>query len=473
MALTVRTRKPNVHLARRATAAVWVALGQEHSRGNQTVTDVVQVRYDELDAVATNFQGVSHAVADVARHVSGSVQPLRAGGWQGAAATAFFAEIEAEIQPALQRLSAALDEAASVTRSINANLRGAEEEAAKLFRGGSVGAQPTAAQSAGSGVLASVADFFEGAWDEGKDMVGGMWHMVRHPIDTAVGLGHAITHPGEMWDAIKKPYVEAWQSGHPWQAVGRGTLFAASFLLGAHGADKVAEAGAIAGRAGELGELAGATGRVGELGELGGATGRVGEIGEVLEPTATAARETFQQVHRQLEEAGWQADARTGAIRPHTTRYPTVEVRPSGDVLGTHGDLTTYLHDTGLTGQRGDVATLESHHLLEDRLMTQFGVAREEGRAVALEAMDHSEFSAELPRHLPRKTFFDIQDVYDAHAQMYREAGHPEWVSETQQFLREQRSTIEQAYQSGNVPGSQFPDFAARRAAALRFLDGL
>ena len=415
---------------KRKVKAVWGGCLSGTQRGESTVSDVVQVRYDELDAVADQIGRVSQVVSNVGRQVSGSVGPLHAGGWQGVAATAFFAEIEAEVQPALQRLSAALDEAATVTRRINTNLRSAEEQAANLFRGGSVAEQPAVATSAAQsegGVLASAADFLEGAWNEGTDMLSGMWHMVRHPIDTAVGLGHAIAHPGQLWEAVKKPYVEDWESGHPWRAIGRGTLFAASFLLGAHGADKVAKAG-------ELGELAGATGRVGEIAdvaridEVSQAAARVGRTGEVLEPSATTAREAFQPVYRQLEEGGWKADARSGAVWPDTARHPTVEVRPSGGVLGTHNDLTKYLRETGLTGGRGDVATLESHHLL---------------------------------------------DVYDAHAQMYREAGHPEWVTETRQFLRSQRSTIENAYHSGNVPGSQFPDFAARRQAALRFLDGL
>src|SRR5205823_4836193 len=101
------------------------------------------------------------------------------------AAKAFFAEVSGEVSPALQRLSAALDQAAMVTRQISASLRTAEQEAANLFKSGDAPAAASSSDS-GGGVLGGVSDFFKGAWDEGSDMVSGLWHMVRHPIDTAV-----------------------------------------------------------------------------------------------------------------------------------------------------------------------------------------------------------------------------------------------------------------------------------------------
>src|SRR4030067_467024 len=73
-------------------------------------------------------------------------------------------------------------------------------------------------------------------------MVSGLYNRVTAPIGTAKGLWHGITHPGELWEAFKQPYVEAWESGHPGQAIGRGVMFVGSILLGTKGADKAAKA---------------------------------------------------------------------------------------------------------------------------------------------------------------------------------------------------------------------------------------
>ncbi len=82
-------------------------------------------------------------------------------------------------------------------------------------------------------------------------MVTGVWNMVTDPVGTAKGLWYGITHPGELWDAIKQPYVEAWESGHPWEAIGRGTMALVTTLLGTKGADKASKAAKV-GRAARL-----------------------------------------------------------------------------------------------------------------------------------------------------------------------------------------------------------------------------
>jgi hypothetical protein len=132
------------------------------------------------------------------------------------------------------------------------------------------------------------------------------------------------------------------------------------------------------------------------------------------------------------------------------------------------------MEDAGLTAaRRKGESTIEVHHLLEDRLMEQFGIKRSEGWSVGLEADDHAVFSGELPRHLPRKRFFDIDDVFNAHAEMYRDHGHPEWVDEMRAFLRQNRQRIRSRYEQGRLPGASDPDFVERRQRALRFLDTL
>jgi hypothetical protein len=100
-------------------------------------------------------------------------------------------------------------------------------------------------------------------WEEGKDMVMGLVNLVTDPIGTAKGLWHGITHPGELWEAFKQPYVEAWESGHPGQAIGRGVMFVGSILLGTKGADKAAKAAKAARAARVTTEAAEAGSRLG------------------------------------------------------------------------------------------------------------------------------------------------------------------------------------------------------------------
>ncbi|MCZ7356843.1 MAG: hypothetical protein O8C66_14255 [Candidatus Methanoperedens sp.] len=193
-----------------------------------------------------------------------------------------------------------------------------------------------------------------------------------------------------------------------------------------------------------------------------------------VEPVAVTARETFSPMYEQLIKAGYKPMGPSKAIWPDA-RYPTVEIRPKGDIFGNYDEVLNYVRETGLTGRRGiDESTIEAHHLLEDRLMEYFGIPTAKGRSVALEAGDHAYFSAEVPSHLPRKTFFDINDVFDAHAQVYREAGHEEWIDEIRNFLRQNKDFIRYRYEiTGLIPGSYLPDFVERRRIALEFLDGL
>ena len=98
--------------------------------------DVIQARYDNLDAVASRFGGAGAASIELQRRVARCVEALEHGGWIGRGADAFFAEMHGEIYPAMQRLTRALEEARSVTLEANRILRAAEEEAAGVFSSG-------------------------------------------------------------------------------------------------------------------------------------------------------------------------------------------------------------------------------------------------------------------------------------------------------------------------------------------------
>jgi len=96
---------------------------------------IIQVDYDRLAEVARQFGRNAEAASTLQGQVQRSAQALRAGGWQGRGSAAFFAEMDSEITPALQRLTAALREAQRVSVQIGYLMRQAEEEAAEPFHG--------------------------------------------------------------------------------------------------------------------------------------------------------------------------------------------------------------------------------------------------------------------------------------------------------------------------------------------------
>lgn len=198
--------------------------------------DIIQAQYDQLEQIAVRFGRQAEATAQTTQRVQQAMRALQAGGWEGRGAAAFFGEMESSLLLSMQRLAAALQQSQTVTRQISQVMRAAEEEASRPFLG--PGAAPA---EEGGGFWGAVGDFFTGAGAELKDMVTGLWNMVTDPVGTAKGLWYGVTHPGQLWDAIKQPYVEAWESGHPWQAIGRGTVAVVTTVLGAKGADKVAK----------------------------------------------------------------------------------------------------------------------------------------------------------------------------------------------------------------------------------------
>lgn len=227
--------------------------------------NVIQADYERLADVAARFHHQSELIQQITQQVLRDAGALRDGGWQGRGAATFTDELEGQILPAMERLEQALVDARGITLAISATIQEAEEMAASPFGGAAVlnQVQPSAENSsqeanAGKdtgGFWGGVKDFFGGVYAEGKDMVVGLKNLVTDPIGTAKGLWHGITHPSELWDAVKQPYVEDWNQGRPMRAIGRGTMFAVSFLLGTKGADKAAT-GAKAARAARVAQEA-------------------------------------------------------------------------------------------------------------------------------------------------------------------------------------------------------------------------
>lgn len=96
-------------------------------------TSVVQVQYEELEAIARRFASQAEAGQEMRQLLKQRMEALRAGGWIGRGADAFMAEMTDVVLPAVQRLTDALHEGDTATGRIVQMLRAAEQEAASQF----------------------------------------------------------------------------------------------------------------------------------------------------------------------------------------------------------------------------------------------------------------------------------------------------------------------------------------------------
>lgn len=95
---------------------------------------IVQIDYDLIKQVAQRFQRQTEQVQTIRLQIQQVAEPLIAGAWQGAAATAFANEYQTQLLPALQRLTLVLRTAQQVSLELSGILHEAEREAASLFR---------------------------------------------------------------------------------------------------------------------------------------------------------------------------------------------------------------------------------------------------------------------------------------------------------------------------------------------------
>jgi WXG100 family type VII secretion target len=96
--------------------------------------DVIQARYDNLEAIAYRFAQTHNDILRLQQLLTRSFKPLQDGGWRGRGATAFFAEMNNTVFPASKRLAQALETARAVTLEAKKILETAEQEASAPFK---------------------------------------------------------------------------------------------------------------------------------------------------------------------------------------------------------------------------------------------------------------------------------------------------------------------------------------------------
>jgi WXG100 family type VII secretion target len=93
----------------------------------------VQIDYDEIANIASQFAQESAAAEQLMNKITSLVGQLEGGGWIGRGAQAFYAEMHDEVEPGLQRMVQALEDASSSIKQIASIISQAEQEASSLF----------------------------------------------------------------------------------------------------------------------------------------------------------------------------------------------------------------------------------------------------------------------------------------------------------------------------------------------------
>src|SRR5713226_6388156 len=100
----------------------------------------VRADYDALKNVAQGFSKHAEATAQTLKSLKSQMDTLHGGDWIGQGATAFYAEMNDQVLPTLQRLHLAMQTSADITQKISQAMQAAEAEAAKVLRGSAANA---------------------------------------------------------------------------------------------------------------------------------------------------------------------------------------------------------------------------------------------------------------------------------------------------------------------------------------------
>jgi WXG100 family type VII secretion target len=94
---------------------------------------VFRGEYDQLKSIAGTLKSQGDAIKAMNQRIKSAQQTLEGGDWIGEGAKKFYAEMNGQVHPALQRLSNALSEAGRVTQQIAQVTKQAEDDSAGCF----------------------------------------------------------------------------------------------------------------------------------------------------------------------------------------------------------------------------------------------------------------------------------------------------------------------------------------------------
>jgi hypothetical protein len=170
-------------------------------------------------------------------------------------------------------------------------------------------------------------------------------------------------------------------------------------------------------------------------------------------------RRTRRHLDSRLTELGRATAA--GGRRPRTAAGGSasgVELHRDGNWYGRYTKLQAAVTDAGLSA-KSKRYDFEAHHLLEESMAAGFKIKESEGWCVGVEHMDHVEFTRDMRGLLSKKkrAVWDIDELYELHAQMYEDKGHPEYARAVAAVHREQARPLHQALREGRRADQALP----------------
>lgn len=249
---------------------------------------VVRTNHDELKQVGAEFGQMADATGTMLQTLRQHKEALANGGWKGKGAAAFLREMDGSVLPSVANLHKALDQAQRVAAQISARLRQAEQDAAAVLQDRTdLNANPAGGGGIG-GFFRQVGGFFKGVGLGAWDTVTGLWQAVTNPVDTIKGLAYAVTHPGELWEAIQKPYSDAWARGDYGEAIGRGTFEVLSMIFPPGGGAAAKGGAKAADIASDVARVANTASDIARGADLAGDAARAGHVAGTISDAARA-----------------------------------------------------------------------------------------------------------------------------------------------------------------------------------------
>jgi WXG100 family type VII secretion target len=93
----------------------------------------IRIDHDQMGQISQVFSAQNSAIAGVNNKLKSAQETLQNGDWIGKGATAFFKEMDDEVNPAMKRLEQAMEEAAQVTKQVGQIMNEAEEESSSIL----------------------------------------------------------------------------------------------------------------------------------------------------------------------------------------------------------------------------------------------------------------------------------------------------------------------------------------------------
>jgi WXG100 family type VII secretion target len=137
------------------------------------MTSKIRADYEQLSQIASTFGQQAECARQLLEALQKDMATLQGGDWVGKSADKFYAEMKSTVLPAMARVAAAMNEAATTTAKISRVMKQAEDDAAALFRLDGMGAaldpgQATAPGTSPASAFASGGDGTPGAGPGGS-----------------------------------------------------------------------------------------------------------------------------------------------------------------------------------------------------------------------------------------------------------------------------------------------------------------